>query len=405
MKSPLRLTPTESRRLWVLAAVQFVHIVDFMVIMPLGPQIMREFAMGPAGFGLLVSAYSLSAGLLGLFAAGLLDGTERRRLLLFLLCLFGGATALCGLVQSQEALLIARCLAGAFGGLLGSLVHTIAGDLVPEQRRGQASGIILGAFAVSTVLGVPLSLALAEASNWRVPFLALAALTMAVALLSWRCLPELAPKAELSLFQRLSIRGTWVLLKTRSIQTALVFSGALLFSSFLIIPYITVHLVDGVGVASAQIPWVYLIGGAATFLTARWIGLWADRAGKPRVFQWVAMAAMVPLVALPQLEPGVNFLWVLVCTTLFFTLVSGRTVPAMALLVSAVPSVVRGRFLSVNAAAQQLAMGSAALVGGLLISPQASGQLKGYANASVLAVGLSIFVIYWVRRIKTLPTE
>lgn len=395
----------ESRRLWVLAAVQFVHIVDFMVIMPLGPQIMREFAVGPSAFGLLVSAYSVSAGVLGVLAAGLLDGTDRRGLLLWLLALFAAATALCGLVQSYEGLLLARCAAGAFGGLLGSLVHTIAGDIVPEERRGQASGIILGAFAVSTVMGVPLSLALAEASNWRMPFLALALLSIVVMLLAWRRLPRLLPTVAASLSQRLSLRATSALLRTQSIITALVFSAALLFSSFLIIPYITVHLVEGVGLPTHRVPWVYLVGGAATFLSARWIGRWADRHGKARVFRWVALGAMVPLVALPQVGPDAHFGLVLVCTTLFFMLVSGRTVPAMALLVSSVPSSVRGRFLSLNASAQQLSMGTAAVVGGLLITPRPDGQLEGYGHASLLAVALSLFVIYWVRRINTLPTE
>ena len=41
--------------LLTLAAVQFTSIVDFMVIMPLGPQLMRTLAINPAQFGLIVS--------------------------------------------------------------------------------------------------------------------------------------------------------------------------------------------------------------------------------------------------------------------------------------------------------------------------------------------------------------
>ena len=52
--------------LFVLAAVQFTSIVDFMIVMPLGPQLMRALQIGPAEFGLIVSSYTFAAGAAGL---------------------------------------------------------------------------------------------------------------------------------------------------------------------------------------------------------------------------------------------------------------------------------------------------------------------------------------------------
>lgn len=52
--------------LLLLAAVQFIHITDFMILMPLGPQLMRELDLGPGRFSALVSSYTLAAGLAGL---------------------------------------------------------------------------------------------------------------------------------------------------------------------------------------------------------------------------------------------------------------------------------------------------------------------------------------------------
>lgn len=49
--------------LWTLAAINFTHIVDFMILMPLGPQLMRIFTISPQEFGLLVSSYTFSAGI------------------------------------------------------------------------------------------------------------------------------------------------------------------------------------------------------------------------------------------------------------------------------------------------------------------------------------------------------
>ena len=62
-------SPRERHLLWLLALTQFTLIMDFMVMMPLGPQIMAAFAIGPAAFATAVSAFSWCAGLSGLFAA------------------------------------------------------------------------------------------------------------------------------------------------------------------------------------------------------------------------------------------------------------------------------------------------------------------------------------------------
>lgn len=41
------MTKKEKLILFVLAAAQFTHIVDFMIMMPLGPQLMRIFKINP----------------------------------------------------------------------------------------------------------------------------------------------------------------------------------------------------------------------------------------------------------------------------------------------------------------------------------------------------------------------
>jgi predicted MFS family arabinose efflux permease len=56
-----------------LAAINFTTIVDFIIIMPLGPQYMRVFSISPAQFGLIVSAYAISAGISGIAAGFFLD--------------------------------------------------------------------------------------------------------------------------------------------------------------------------------------------------------------------------------------------------------------------------------------------------------------------------------------------
>ncbi len=125
------LPPQRERYLlFTLAGIQFSHILDFMIMMPLGPILIKAFGIGTHEFGLLVASYSFSAALSGLFAATFIDRFERKRLLLAMFGLFGLATLACGLAPGYATLLVARGLAGAFGGVLGAMVQPILGDLI-----------------------------------------------------------------------------------------------------------------------------------------------------------------------------------------------------------------------------------------------------------------------------------
>ncbi|HEY5763993.1 MAG TPA: MFS transporter, partial [Rhodocyclaceae bacterium] len=187
--------PLDSRQervlLVTLAGIQFCHIVDFMVMMPLGPILLDELAIAAHEFGLLVSAYTFTAAIAGVLVAGFVDRFERKRLLLITFALFALATLACGLSPDFATLLVARCAAGAFGGVLGAMVHTMVGDLIPYERRGRASGTVMAAFSASTVAGVPLSLFLANHFGWRAPFVFIALLTIGFLVLGWAKLPEM----------------------------------------------------------------------------------------------------------------------------------------------------------------------------------------------------------------------
>ncbi|MDP3036282.1 MAG: MFS transporter [Rhodocyclaceae bacterium] len=405
----LPLDPLRERvLLFTLAGIQFAHILDFMVMMPLGPILMQELAIDAHEFGLLVSAYTFTAGFAGVLAAMFVDRFERKRLLLTMFALFALATLACGLAPNYATLLAARGLAGAFGGVLGSMVHTMVGDLIPFERRGRASGTIMTAFSLSTVAGVPLSLFLANHFGWRFPFFLIALLAVLLLLIGLKQLPLLRghlPSAILGEAERTHpLAAMWETLKNANHRRALAFMALLMLGGFTVIPFITIYATANVGIRQDDIPYMYLAGGFATFFTARWIGRLADAYGKVRVFRYVAFAALVPLFVQTHLPPVP--LWIMVaCATLFFMLVPGRMGPAMAIMASAVEPRLRGTFLSLNGAVQNLFSGIAAYLGGLMITLE-GGRLIGYGNVGLLAMGATLLAIYFVGRIQmntTLP--
>src|SRR5215469_13163247 len=79
---PQTVKPVSERLLLlVLAAIQFTAVVDFLIILPLGPQYMRVFAITPGQFGVIVSSYAVSAGISGIAMGLFLDRFDRKRAL------------------------------------------------------------------------------------------------------------------------------------------------------------------------------------------------------------------------------------------------------------------------------------------------------------------------------------
>jgi predicted MFS family arabinose efflux permease len=392
------LTPQRERYLLLtLAGMQFSHILDFMIMMPLGPILMQEFSITTHEFGFLVASYSFSAAFAGLLAATFVDKFERKRLLLTVFTLFGLATLACGLSPTYTTLLIARGLAGAFGGVMGAMVQTLVGDLIPFERRATASGVISASFSLSTVAGVPLSLWLANHFQWRAPFILIAATTVLFMLIALRHLPDV--RHHLSAAKRSHpFSAMFEVLRDANHLRALLFTMLILFSGFTVIPYITVYAVANIGIAQHDIFYIYLVGGAATLVTSRAIGRWADRAGKIKVYRLIAVLATLPLFAVTHLQSAPLWLWV-TCTTVFFVLVSGRMIPAMAIITSAAQPKLRGTFMSLNSAMQQLASGLAAMLAGLITTQSTTGQLIGYDKVGYVAITANVLAIAFVARI------
>jgi predicted MFS family arabinose efflux permease len=366
-----------------------------MVMMPLGPQLTRSLLISDAQFGLLVSAYTFAAGASGLLATTYLDRFDRKHLLLALYGLFALSTLACGLASNYVALLAARVAAGAFGGVLTALSQTIVADVVPFERRGRAMAVVMSAFSVSTVAGVPLSLWLASHWGWSLPFVAIAAVSAVFAVGAGLTLPplrhHLREGGAASPWQ-----GIARVVNSGNHRRAWLFTALMMFSSFTVIPYITLYMQANVGLTDAQLPWIYLCGGAATLVSARVFGRLTDRLGKVRMYTWVALAALVPLVTttlIGRLPLGV----VLVVSTSMFVLISGRMIPAMAIVTSAAEPAVRGTFMAFHSSVQSAAMGAGTVVGGLILARDAKGQLQHYWMAAVVGVAAALASIVVVR--------
>jgi predicted MFS family arabinose efflux permease len=385
--------------LLVLAAIQFTATVDFLIILPLGPQYMRVFDINPGQFGLIVSAYAIAAGISGMTTGMFLDRFDRKRALLWLYFGFTVGTLFCALAPTYQLLVAARAVAGAFGGVAGAFILAIIGDVVPEERRGRAMGLVMSSFSIASICGVPLGLLLASHISWHVPFFALAAMSLMVLAAAARILPPLRSHLEKA-HDAHPIARMLAVLADPDHRMAFIFMAVLTFTGFLIFPNLANYMVLNVGLTEKQLPLIYLSGGLCTVFTMNWIGRWADVSGKPRVFTIMSLSSLVPILLLTNL-PRVPLVVAIGVSTLLMICMSGRFVPAMAMMTSSVEARYRGGFMSMNSSVQQLASGLAAFVSGHLLGQGPGGQITHYGVTGMISVTCALLGIFLARYLKT----
>lgn len=389
----------ERNFLLLLAAMQFTHMVDFMILMPLGPRLLDAFGMTPARFGSVVSAYTFSAGLASILAALFLDHVDRKKTILLVYFGFTVSTFLCGVAPNERLLLLARVLTGAFGGVMVATVLALIGDVIPLSRRGAAMGLVMTSFSVASVVGVPIGILLSNHFGWQFPFYAIAGLSVVMWIAGFRLLPALH-RAPSGIHMSSPLADFGRVLSKPAHWRAFAFTFTMMGGPFLVIPYISSYLYANGGVSNEHLPWVFFVAGLATFFTTRLFGSLGDRLGLPRVYGLVALASLIPLVLITHL--GHWGLWAAIpVTTLFMVLVSGRAAPGMALVTSVVEPRLRGSFMSLNTALQQIAAGMASLIAGAIIVQEANGgKFVGYGTVGWLGCGVMLISIWLASGLK-----
>ena len=398
--APVLSARRESMLLWLLAFTQFTVIMDFMVMMPLSPQLMRAFQVGPSAISGAVSAYAWCAGLSGLLAATYIDRFSRKKLMLTMFCLFTLSNLGCALAPTFHALVVARAFAGLTGGVLSSITMAIIADVIPAQRRGAATGIVMTSFGMAAVAGVPAGVMLGAHYNWAAPFF----LLVLMSVLIWTCAFFILPALDAHLADgvrklRDIVPDLLGLFKIQRQRDAFLLSGINMLGSMMVIPFIAPTLVGNLGVQPVDMTWVYLCGGAAALASSRWLGRMADRFGALTTFRVAILWSIVPALLLTHLVPLPMALIVLTFV-LFMTSMSARNIPMQALLTAIPAPSQRGAFLSVNSAIQQLGTGLGAWLGGQFLTTNGAGHIVGYGVNGWIAAAIALFASFWVLRLR-----
>ncbi len=392
----------------ILALTQFSVILDFMVMSPMGDMLMKALSLRPQQFGWAVSAYAFSAGISGLLTAGFADRFDRKKLLLFFYTGFIAGTFFCGFATSYPLLIAARIITGLFGGVIGSISMAIITDLFDIHHRGRVMGFVQMGLGASQVLGIPISLYIANIWGWRSPFLMVAGLaTLVLLLIVVRLQPvtkHLVAQTKQNAFMHL-----WNTVAQRDYRIGFLATAILSVGGFMMMPFGTAFAINNLHITQEQLVPLFMVSGVSSLIIMPLVGKFSDKIDKFKLFAIASVWMMIVVVCYTHLS--VTPLWEVMCFNVLMMMgIMSRMVPSSAL-VTGIPEMRdRGAFMSVNASLQQISGGIAAGVAGLIVVQKSNaGTVKGaliplehYDTLGYVMVGISMVSVLLLYRVSVM---
>ncbi len=228
--------------------------------------------------GIMISAYAagvvVGAPTIAVFAARF----PRKGLLLALVIAFTVGTLASAAAPTFELVVVARFLAALPHGAYFGIAALVAASLMGPGKRGRGIALVLSGLTIANVIGVPAITFLGQATNWRVAYLAVAAIfaltVVAIILVVPRQPgdPGATVRREIGGFARPAV---WLALLT----------GALGFGGFFAVySYVAPLTTEVTGLAPAIVPLVLVVAGLGMTVGNLVGGRLADRGALRAVF-------------------------------------------------------------------------------------------------------------------------
>ncbi|WP_028980825.1 MFS transporter [Sporocytophaga myxococcoides] len=387
----------------ILALLQFMVFLDFMIIAPIGHILSKDLNITTNQFGLVVSSYIFSAATSGLISAGFIDKYDRKKVLLFFSIGFVAGTLFCALSNSFHTLLASRIFTGIFGGVIGSITMTIVSDIFPPNQRGRAMSTVQMAFAASQILGIPLGLFIANNLGWQYTFFLIVLLSIPILLviiLKLKPINEhLKTKSDKTIVSHLFHN-----LKNKSHQIGFA-ATIILGMGMMLQPFVSIFLVNNIHLTNDEVPIIFMVTGAAAFFIMPLVGKLSDKFDKFKIFLIGSFATMAIIPVYTHL-PVVPLWVVLILNVTMFAVIMSRMGPFQALN-SIIPNPGnRGAYMSISASLSQMAGGLGILIASnIAFQPTPTSPLQNFELLGYVVVGLTVLAIWLVYRVSKIVKD
>ncbi|NLY53822.1 MAG: MFS transporter [Firmicutes bacterium] len=322
----------------LLCGVPFVMVLSNSMLIPVLPLMQSQMKLSPFQIGLIVTAFSIPAGLTIPIAGYLSDRFGRKIVIVPALFIFGLGGLLAGVAALLTSrpfpwILAARVLQGLGGGGTYQMAMALTGDIFQSSERAKALGLLESANGLGKVVS-PIIGSLAGLIIWFAPFYIYPLLAIPIAVGVWVKVQE--PERERqhnSIRSYLSSIGKILRRDALSLAAALLTGLLVLFMLFGLLSYLSDVLEDEYNIDGLKKGFVIAIPVLGMALTSYLSGTWLqEQTGK--TCKWVSIGGML-LVAISLLAPALtNNLYILLTAATLQGIGTGGVLPAINLLIT-----------------------------------------------------------------------
>lgn len=380
--------------IYLITLIQAISIIDFMLIMPLGPFLAQSLNIDPNNIGVLAGSYMLAGAIIGVLIARRLDRFDRRSVMLFLLAGLALTTFASTFCHSLTELLVLRILAGSFGGPISAMTLAIVSDLIPEKERGKAISIVMSAMSISAIIGVPFGLLLANLGGWKIPFYLTSALCLLLFFFSAYLLPQLRDHLTTAHHDSFSLFAALRNQKARLAYFCQILNAA---ASFLIVPNMAIYFTLNLKFPLAGLSVLYIAAGTISFFAMHIVGRLVDKGYSRLVLSLFTLTWCVTLLSvfnnsLESYWQGQLAIPVIAIMLFMMSNVSRRVV--LSTLSSMVPAPhERAGYMSLQVSCVNLAMSLGAMSSTFILTTTHN-QINHMTDLSILASLLALASLY-----------
>ena len=372
--------------IFFLAIISFLAGTDEYIIAGILDKIADTNHMSVSSAGQLITAFSISFGLLTPIVIVLTRKANRRNLLIIALLIFIVSNAAVALFSDFSIMILARIASGISAGLIEVTLLTIATAIADPHKKGSAIATIITGFSMALIIGVPLGRFFASIFDWRFIFVGLSVLGLLFIFVVHRVMPVMKGGEEVALKEQLLV------LKNKRIASTLGITFIWMFSYSIVFSYISPYLLEVVKITGNMVSIGLLVYGLASIVGSKLGGFSTDRIGSVKTI-YIGMAVnFVGLSAFSFIgESSLLFLFPLI----IWGVAAWSSGPALQFsLITLAPSAA-SIILSLYTSISQLGMAFGSGLGGVIVK---LGSLEMLTWTGAISVVLIIIIFININR-------
>lgn len=374
---------------WTIGALfgaLLLAAVDAQMLIPLLGRLEADYGTTIEGLGRLFSVYALTAGGFNLLVGPLTDRWGRLPFLRASLAVFALLALVTHVSQGYPQLLWLRAGTGAASGVISTCTAGLVGDIFHYHRRGRVMGIVLSAYFVALIVGVPAGTWIADRWHWRSVFLASFLLASVVLAALWGPLSSYRSGTAQRAGIQLAYRR---FLAVPSLRSALLASFAVAGGTMALMVYLSGYLTGRFGVTPIQISWLFVVAGIAAVTGSLISGWVVDRWTKRKVFLLANLAFIFTISGLTSMPWGAGLIGLFFAVSLC---VSFRQTALQTLQTQLVGIDERGSYLALRNCFSQLGIAGVVLAAGWCYSWSGYGAVVVLVGLLSMAAGVLFLV-------------